>query len=101
MTGPAGNENEIEPITDYTLNQNYPNPFNPSTSISFDLPISSYVKLSVYNLLGEFVAELVNSEYSAGTHSVSFNAEGLTSGIYLYRLEANDFYSMKKMILLK
>ncbi|MCH7772450.1 MAG: T9SS type A sorting domain-containing protein [Bacteroidetes bacterium] len=86
---------------DFTLDQNYPNPFNPTTNISFSLPVDSKVRLSVYNLLGEKIAELVNDEFSAGTHTFSFNADGLTSGIYFYRLEAGTFLATRKMILLR
>jgi hypothetical protein len=86
---------------DFTLDQNYPNPFNPSTSISFSLPVDSKVRLSVYSLLGEMVEELANDEFSVGTHTFSFNADGLTSGIYFYRLEAGSFLATRKMILIR
>ena len=101
---------EDDPFTgipeDYSISQNYPNPFNPSTSISFGLPEASQVKLSVYNLLGETVDVLVNSDMSAGFHSVNWNASNLASGIYFYTIEAHsvngkDFNVVKKMMLLK
>jgi hypothetical protein len=85
----------------YSLSQNYPNPFNPSTQIRFTIPEKTNVKLEVYNLIGQKVADLVNSELSAGEYSITFNASGLSSGIYLYRLQAGNFSSVKKMILMK
>jgi hypothetical protein len=90
----------------YTLDQNYPNPFNPTTTIRFSLPISGRVSLRVYNILGQQVAELMEQQLPAGTHSVSFNATGLSSGVYLYRLEAkgadgSQFNNVKKLLLLK
>lgn len=83
------------------LSQNYPNPFNPSTQISYKLPRSTYVQLKVYNLLGEEVASLENSQKRAGTHSVTFDASGLSSGIYYYRLQTLDFLEVKSMTLIK
>ena len=84
------------------LSQNYPNPFNPSTSIEFELKEDARVKLTVYNVLGEEVAELVNGEINAGTHKVEFNGANLASGIYVYRLDAgNKFIETRKMVLMK
>lgn len=83
------------------LSQNYPNPFNPSTQISYKLPRSAHVQLKVYNLLGEEVASLENSQKRAGTHSVTFDASGLSSGIYYYRLQTSDFLEVKSMTLIK
>jgi hypothetical protein len=83
------------------LKQNYPNPFNPTTTIGFTLPIESNVKISIYNLIGQKVAEVVNSKFSSGNHSVDFNATNLASGIYLYKIEAGSFTSVKKMQLMK
>lgn len=85
----------------FELTQNYPNPFNPSTSISFTIPQSSNVKLSVFNLLGQEVQNLVNGFLEAGSHTVSFDAKNLNSGIYLYKLEANGFTQTRKMTLIK
>jgi len=85
----------------YVLEQNYPNPFNPSTSIKFALPAASRAKLTVYNLLGQKVATLADGEYNAGVHVVNFDAARLATGVYFYRLEAKDFVSQKKMLLLK
>jgi len=83
------------------LYENYPNPFNPQTTIKFDLNKRSAVKLTVYSLLGQEVALLVDQPMEAGSHSVQFNAGKLSSGIYFYRIEAGEFISNKKMILLK
>jgi hypothetical protein len=94
-------EVDINTVTDFSLNQNYPNPFNPSTKISFSLPQTANVKLSVFNLLGEKVAELVNEVKSSGFYEVDFSGSNLTSGMYLYRLEAGDFVSTRKMTLIK
>ncbi len=87
--------------TGFELNQNYPNPFNPSTVIRFGLPEKTNVKISIYNLIGEKVADLVSQEMNAGYYEVQFNANGLSSGVYLYRIEAGSFISVKKMLLLK
>ena len=87
--------------TKFELSQNYPNPFNPSTTISFSLPQSGNVKLTVYNLLGEQVAELVNGFNEAGVHSINFNAENFNSGVLIYKLEANSFVLARKMTLIK
>lgn len=85
----------------FELAQNYPNPFNPSTSITFTLPQSGNVKLSVYNLLGQEVQNLVSGFIEAGSHTINFNAKNLNSGIYLYKLEANGFTQTRKMTLIK
>jgi len=83
------------------LHNNYPNPFNPSTQIAFDLPRESHVTLEVYNILGERVALLVDEVRGAGYHQVRFDASGLASGIYLYRMTANNVTLMNKMVLMK
>jgi len=85
----------------YLLNQNYPNPFNPNTIISYSLPNASNVKISVYNALGETVQILEDGFKGAGNYSVSFNASNMPSGIYFYRIEADKFFQVKKMMLLK
>jgi len=79
----------------------YPNPFNPSTIISFALPKESFVTLNIYNILGQKVTELVNQQKKAGRHQVSFDASGLSSGLYFYSIKAGDFSSTKKMLLLR
>ncbi len=90
----------------FSLQQNYPNPFNPTTTIKFNLPVSSDVNLAVFNVLGEKVLNLINGKLNAGTHLINVNANSLTSGIYFYRLEArgengNNFIDSRKMVLLK
>ncbi len=93
--------------TEYSVSQNFPNPFNPSTRIQYSLPYSSTVKISIFNILGEKVADLINGEMSAGYHDVDFNASRLASGVYIYYIEAKsttglaNFTSAKKMILIK
>lgn len=88
-------------ITDYKLFANYPNPFNPSTNIEFQIPRSSFVNLVVYNSLGEEVAVLVNQNLAEGKYSVDFRADNLSSGLYIYKLDASEFSSVKKMMLAK
>lgn len=86
----------------YSLNGNYPNPFNPTTKISFDLPKSTNISLTVYNLLGQKVKDLItNLHYEAGRHEVSFNASSFSTGVYLYKLSSPEFTAVKKMILSK
>ncbi len=92
--------------TQYTLNQNYPNPFNPSTEISFALPQASNVDLSIYNVLGQHVRNLVSGHQEAGKHSVTWdgrdnNGNPAASGIYFYRIKADNFTNIRKMTLLK
>jgi hypothetical protein len=88
------------PLT-YDLSQNYPNPFNPSTQIAFSVPMEGFAKLVVYNGLGQEIAVLANGTFSPGTYRVDFNAAGLPSGSYFYRVEAGSFTSTRKMLLLK
>lgn len=85
----------------FTLEQNYPNPFNPVTNIGFSIPRDANVQLTVYNMLGQPVAELVNARKAAGHHTVQFNAENLASGFYIYRIQAGDFVSTRKLMLIK
>ena len=94
-------ENGDGQLIEYRLFQNYPNPFNPSTNISFTLPVGSKVRVAIYNLLGEEVAELANSEFASGNHIINFDATGFTSGVYFYKLETNEFVETKKMIIMK
>ncbi len=96
----VGVDEETVP-TDFALYQNFPNPFNPSTNIKFDLPKESNVAVRIYNILGEEVATLVNRVMQAGRHTVEFNASRLSSGMYIYRIEAGDFVQVKKMLLMK
>jgi hypothetical protein len=85
----------------FHLSQNYPNPFNPTTVISWQLAVSSPVKLSVYNVTGQRIAFLVDENQAAGSHSIHWNASNLASGVYLYRLQAGNYIETKKMILMK
>jgi len=89
----------------FALLQNYPNPFNPSTVISYQLPVNSQVTLKVYDMLGKEVATLVNGEMKAGSYTVTFNTAAgthtLSSGVYVYRLQAGSFISIKKLVLMK
>jgi len=86
---------------DYNLSQNYPNPFNPSTTIRYSIPSPDLVRIKIYDILGREVQMLVNELQQAGTYEVQFDASGLASGIYLYRIESGNFLQTRKMILLK
>jgi hypothetical protein len=86
---------------EFSLSQNYPNPFNPSTVITYGLPHSAHVTISVYNVLGERVALLVNARKEAGYHDAVFQNPGLASGVYMYRLQADEFVQSRKLLLLK
>ncbi len=102
---PTGiNESSIT-VNDFKLFQNYPNPFNPSTKIKYSVPSSADVKLSVYNLLGNEIITLVDKKQNAGNYEIEFNPSsiqnGLSSGVYFYRLKVDELISTKKMILLK
>jgi Concanavalin A-like lectin/glucanases superfamily/Secretion system C-terminal sorting domain len=97
-----------EPVTvdvgipdDYSLSQNYPNPFNPETRIDFALPEKQLISLKIFNILGELVKEIINEEREAGKYTIKFQSYGLSSGIYIYRLESPRFTAVKKMILLR
>jgi len=92
-------ENEI-PLK-YDLSQNYPNPFNPSTSISYQILQGGNVSLKVYDINGKFISELVNENKPAGNYEVPFSGEGLSSGIYFYRIETGNFSQTKRMMLIK
>ena len=86
---------------DYSLSQNYPNPFNPTTDINFTIKKQGFVKIVIYNQLGKEIRTLVNKPLQAGEYRYTFNASGLSSGIYFYKLSVNDFTETRKMILLK
>ena len=94
-------EIDVDAPLEFELSQNYPNPFNPSTTIKFSLPVTSNVKLSVFNILGEEVQRLVNETKEAGIYTINFNAMQLNSGIYFYKLETRNFIQVKKMSLIK
>jgi hypothetical protein len=85
----------------FALNQNYPNPFNPQTNIEFVLPKATHVKLSIYNILGQEVAVLVNEKRAGGAHHVTFDASGLSSGVYYYRIDSDAGVMTKKMMVIK
>ena len=85
----------------FHLHQNYPNPFNPSTTIEFDMPKTSEVTLKIFNILGEEVATLLSASLLSGSHSVEWDASSLASGVYLYRLKAEDYVETRKMILMR
>lgn len=101
----AINDNNIS-IKDYSLSQNYPNPFNPNTKIEFAVNKSQKVKISIYNLNGELIKELLNEERSSGNHSVIWDGKDnhnsiVPSGVYFYQIQTDDFLQAKKMVLLK
>jgi hypothetical protein len=96
--------NIIEAIgqpTEFSLSQNYPNPFNPTTTISFSLPVQSQVHLLLIDVLGNVVKDVAEGIYEAGTHKVTLDASNLASGVYFYKLEAGNFISIKKLMLMK
>jgi hypothetical protein len=103
---PKQNQNVIsysgsEVVTEYALEQNYPNPFNPTTTIKYQIPTSGNVTIKVYDILGNEVAMLVEGYVETGKYEVEFDASSLASGVYIYRLNVNDYVNVKKMVLLK
>jgi len=86
---------------EYGLEQNYPNPFNPNTTISFSIPERANVNLKVYDILGNELVTLINEETEAGSYNISFNSNGLSTGVYFYQLVSSDFVETKKMLLIK
>ncbi len=99
ITGIENNSNQM-PLR-FSLDQNFPNPFNPSTVITYQLPIHSFVILKIYDVLGREVRTLVNESQHSGNHSVNFSDKNLSSGVYFYRLEAGIFTETKKLVLLR
>jgi hypothetical protein len=99
LTGITNYNNEVP--DNFYLYQNFPNPFNPKTNIRFDIAKTGKVILSVFDVSGKQVAELINGEYSAGKYIADFDAKDLSSGIYFYKIETKDFVSVRKMILVK
>ena len=85
----------------YSLSQNYPNPFNSSTVIQYELPEAAWVRLEVYNMLGQVVTTLVDGNRQAGFHSYNWNANNFASGIYFYRITAGKFRASRKMVIVK
>ncbi len=97
----AVDERLPETPTEFALFQNYPNPFNPSTTIRYHVPRRTHVTLKIHDITGREVAELVNGEQDAGAYDIVWDAQGLTSGVYYYRISAGDFTSVRKLILMK
>ncbi|MEQ9309163.1 MAG: glycoside hydrolase family 9 protein [Balneolaceae bacterium] len=97
----VSNETESETALRFKLGQNYPNPFNPTTSINYSISKNGLVNLSVFNLQGQFVAELVNESKSEGEYSITWDASNVASGIYYYRLQSNEEVLTRKMMLIK
>jgi Secretion system C-terminal sorting domain len=102
LLNPMAIENQTYAIpTKFALFQNYPNPFNPVTTIRYDVPKQTKVTITVYDLMGREVAELVNDQHAAGAYSITWNALGYASGVYYYRISAGDFVSVRKLVLMK
>jgi hypothetical protein len=102
----SGNSNNVTELTqvipnEFVLDQNYPNPFNPSTEIRYQLPENGHVKLEIYDVIGNLVTTLIDQEMNAGYHSINWNASGLSSGIYFYRISSGNFVATKKLMLMK
>ncbi|MEJ2636576.1 MAG: T9SS type A sorting domain-containing protein [Calditrichia bacterium] len=91
----------VNVVRQFKLNQNYPNPFNPTTTISYSIAKSGKVRIDIYNLLGEKVAELVNKVQQPGDYQIKFDGSNLASGMYFYRISSQNFTQIKKMILFK
>jgi methionine-rich copper-binding protein CopC len=87
--------------TVFSLGQNYPNPYNPTTTIAYDVPAASHVTLSVFNVLGQEVATLVDMDKEAGSYTVEFDGSAVSSGVYFYRISADNFAQTRKMVLVK
>jgi hypothetical protein len=100
-TGVTAVEDEQTSPDNYSLAQNYPNPFNPSTTINFTLPQTSQVKLTLFDAVGREIDQIASKVFSAGVHSINYNASKLASGVYFYRIETGSFVQSKKMILMK
>ncbi len=100
-TTPVGVSNDLKVVNTYSLNQNYPNPFNPSTLIKYSVAERSNVSLKVFDILGNEVATLVNTSKDAGSYQVNFDASKLSSGVYIYTLNAGNYTQSKKMLLMK
>jgi hypothetical protein len=92
---------DLGTVTSYALYANYPNPFNPSTTVQFDVPKDGYVSLKVFDYLGKEVRKLVSSELASGRHQVSFDAPGLASGVYFYRLQAGTYVETRRLCLVR
>jgi len=97
-TGAGSKDEDVVPAG-YVLEQNFPNPFNPSTTLRYALPARTYANLTVFNALGQQVARLVSGYVDAGYHEVRFDAGGLSSGVYFYRMQAGNFVQTRKFLL--
>ncbi len=98
---PTNVQPEPGKISSFYLTQNYPNPFNPATTINYQMPELNFVTIKIYDVLGKEVATLVNEEKPAGNYQIEFNGANLPSGIYFYRIQADDYVETRKMVLLK
>ena len=94
------NEGDIIP-NKFVIFQNYPNPFNPTTEIRFEVPVSGFVSLKVYNVLGREIATIVNEQKNPGAYSVQWNASAQPSGVYYYRMLTGSFSETKKLVLVR
>ena len=92
---------QINHPTDFVLYQNYPNPFNPETTIKYIIPQNSFVILKIYDLLGREIETLVNEDQNYGIHKVKWNGNHFPNGIYICKLQAGNFYDIKKLIYIK
>jgi plastocyanin len=101
VQNPVGVDDEKLAADKFELLQNFPNPFNPSTKIEYWISDRSFVSLKIYNILGDEIATLVNEEKEQGVYDITFDAAGLSSGMYLYKLQAGSFVETKKMVLLR
>ena len=100
-TGIGDDQGSLLSPSNYNLAQNYPNPFNPITKISWQSPVGSWQTLKVYDVLGNEVATLVDEYKPAGSYEVEFDGSKLSSGVYFYKMQAGDYISVRKMILLR
>lgn len=98
----VSNERLVQELpSGFSLKQNYPNPFNPTTKISYTIPSASNVTVQIYDITGRLIETLVSGQKPAGNHTETFNASGLSSGIYIYRIEAGNYVNVKRMMLIK
>lgn len=97
-TGVSGNNAEIR---DFSISQNYPNPFNPNTMISYQFPVSGFVSLKIFDVLGNEITSLVNENQNSGIYNINFDGSNLSGGVYYYTITAGDFRVTKSMMLIK
>jgi outer membrane protein assembly factor BamB len=98
----TGIDNKVKAVPqEFELHQNYPNPFNPTTTIGYNLPTDEHIELVVYDINGKEIAQLISAQQSAGNHKVNWDASGLSSGIYFYRIQTGEFVETRRTILLK